>query len=135
MAKVIRFIAQAGPEDYSGRTPTGEPKGPGKRRSKIENGESVKRGCQAHFTIRCGISRLHVCLHGQQDPARAQPPGRNALCHALRAGLAGDNPRGAAEVHSKQSSNRASQLQSWGACLCRMPAQAQDVADLPYTNL
>ena len=43
---------QAGPEDYSGRTPTGEPKGPGKRRSKIEHGESVKRGCQAHFTIR-----------------------------------------------------------------------------------
>ncbi len=43
---------QAGPEDYSGRTPSGEPKGPGKRRSKIEHGESVKRGCQAHFTIR-----------------------------------------------------------------------------------
>ena len=57
--------AQAGPEDYSGRTPSGEPKGPGKRRSKIEHGESVKRGCQAHFTVRCyavGVCTSSTCL-------------------------------------------------------------------------
>lgn len=56
---------QAGPEDYSGRTPSGEPKGPGKRRSKIEHGESVKRGCQAHFTVRCyavGVYATRACL-------------------------------------------------------------------------
>lgn len=58
MVKEAMLPAQAGPEDYSGRTPSGEPKGPGKRRSKIEHGESVKRGCQAHFTIRLSICTL-----------------------------------------------------------------------------
>lgn len=59
---------QAGPEDYSGRTPSEEPKGPGKRRSKIEHGESVKRGCQAHFTIRypsLGTVLNLLALNGQ----------------------------------------------------------------------
>jgi hypothetical protein len=53
---------QAGPEDYSGRTPSDEPKGPGKRRSKIEHGESVKRGCQAHFTIRYPSPSMRLAL-------------------------------------------------------------------------
>lgn len=54
---------QAGPEDYSGRTPSEEPKGPGKRRSKIEHGESVKRGCQAHFTIRYPSPATRLALY------------------------------------------------------------------------
>lgn len=40
-----------GPEDHSNNLPEVKEKQAGKRRSKVQHGESVKRGCQARFSV------------------------------------------------------------------------------------
>lgn len=45
------FFCAFGPEDHSSNLPTADKKEQGQRRRLTEHGESIKRGCQAHFSV------------------------------------------------------------------------------------
>ncbi|CAL8471872.1 g11414 [Coccomyxa elongata] len=45
------FWCAYGPEDHSSNLPTAEKREQGERRRLTEHGESIKRGCQAHFSV------------------------------------------------------------------------------------
>ena len=45
------FWCAYGPEDHSSHLPTAEKREQGERRRLTKHGESIKRGCQAHFSV------------------------------------------------------------------------------------
>ena len=45
------FWCAYGPEDHSSNLPTADKREQGERRRLTEHGESIKRGCQAHFSV------------------------------------------------------------------------------------
>lgn len=83
----IHFLCNFGPEDFSSNLPEVREKQPGKRRSKVQHGESVKRGCQARFSV--------TVRKGQPEVAEIRVYGKNhtnqagEICHGPECKAAG----------------------------------------------
>lgn len=87
MLEKYHFFCGFGPEDHSNNLPTAEKKEGGERRRLTEHGESIKRGCLAHFSVTVRTKspdqvelriyhRDHLNKHGQ-------------LCHGAGCASAG----------------------------------------------
>ena len=83
MVKEITYHCTCGPKDYSQNVGSASPVGKNKRRSKIQHGESVKRGCRCHFMVRTtasnndGIAELRMYCSDHHNAA-------GAACHGLQ---------------------------------------------------
>ena len=76
-----------GPKDYSQNVPSAAPLEKGKRRSRIEHGESRKRGCLCRFMVRTGggndsVAELRMYCSDHHNAA-------GAVCHGLQCGQPG----------------------------------------------
>ena len=76
-----------GPKDYSQNVPSAAPLEKGKRRSRIEHGESRKRGCMCHFMVRTGGSSDSVAELRMYSSDHHNAAG--AVCHGLQSGQPG----------------------------------------------
>jgi hypothetical protein len=75
----IHYHCNFGPEDQSNNLPNVKEKQSGKRRSKVEHGESVKRGCQAGFSVTVRKIRPEVAEIKLSSKAHCNKSGQ--VCH------------------------------------------------------
>ena len=83
MLEKYHFWCAYGPEDHSSNLPTAEKREQGERRRLTEHGESIKRGCQAHFsvTVRAQNSRTKLsCASIRETISKQEQPCHGAEC-------------------------------------------------------
>jgi hypothetical protein len=71
-----------GPEDQSNNVPNVKEKQSGRRRSKVEHGERVKRGCQAGFSATVQKFRPEVAETKLSSKAHCNKSGK--ICHGAK---------------------------------------------------
>ncbi len=110
------FWCAFGPEDHSSNLPTAEKREQGERRRLTEHGESIKRGCQAHFSVTVRAKQLDQVelriYHRDHLEKQGQP------CHGAECATAGRH-------HTQPYPSKA----------CKAAVEAQLLAGISYSAI